>query len=151
MPPEAGMNSRDIRSACGCSKLRRDIAMKDRRSDMIEATLEVSPDLAADIGPAFAKGKILAEISPGLRVDHALEQCKPVRASRQFIDGMFTEELQWRVGRMLAHPFEDVAPDHQETGSGIAHARKSIDDDDTIRIVDLQHVVEGGRTHIGPV
>ncbi len=52
---------------------------------------------------------------------------------------------------MPAHPFEDVTPDHQETGAGKAHAGKSIDGDDVIRIVDLQHIVESGRRHSRPV
>src|SRR6266849_5006248 len=139
------------RSCSRRGKLRRDIAMKDGRADMIEAALQIGPDFAADIGPSPAEGKILAEISSGLRIDHALEQCEPVGTSRQRVEGMFAEELQRGVGRMLAHPFEDVTPDHQETGAGKAHARKSIDGDDMIRIVDLQHVVESGRRQLRPV
>ena len=107
-------------------QLRRDIAVEDGRADMIEAALKISPDFAADIGPAFAEGKILAQISPALRVDHAFEQREPVGTSSQRIEGMFADELQRCVGRMLAHRFEDVTPDHQETGAGKAHARKSI-------------------------
>ncbi len=68
--------------------------MEDGRPDMIEAALKISPDFAADIGPAFAEGKILAQISPALRIDHAFEQCKPVGTSSQRIEGMFAEELQ---------------------------------------------------------
>src|SRR5258705_1186313 len=96
------------RSCSRRGKLRRDIAVKDGRADMIEPALKIGPDLAADIGPASAEGKILAEVSPGLRVDHAFEQCKPVGTSRKLVVGVFAEELQCRVGRMLAHPFEDV-------------------------------------------
>src|SRR5262245_49231374 len=51
-----------IRALSGCvrragrrSKLRGDFAMEDRRSDMVEAALEIGPDLAADIGPALAE------------------------------------------------------------------------------------------------
>ena len=119
--------------------------MKHRRADMIEAALKISPDFAADIGPAFAERKILAEISSGLRIDHALEQRKPVGASGERIEGMLLEELQWRVRRMLAHPFKDVTPDHQEAGAGKAHPGKPIDGDDAIRILDLQHIVERGH------
>src|SRR5437899_3153405 len=118
---------------------------------MIEAALKISPDFAADIGPAFAEGKILAQISPALSVDQAFEQREPVGTSSQRIEGMFAEELQRCVGRMLADRFEDVTPDHQETGAGKAHARKSIDGDDVIWIVDLQHVVESGRRQLRPV
>src|SRR6266481_3824305 len=144
--PIRSWKSGGIRRSCSRhGKLRRDIAMKDGRADMIEAALQIGPNFAADIGPAFAEGKILAEISPGLRIDHTLEQCEPVGTSRQRIEGMFTKELQRGVGWMPAHPFEDVTPDHQETGAGKAHARKSIDGDDVIRIVDLQHVVESRR------
>src|SRR6266478_6859779 len=75
-----GMISRGVCCSYGCrrGKLRRDIAVKHRRADMIEAALKISPDFATDIGPAFAKCEILAQISPALRIDHALEQCKPV-------------------------------------------------------------------------
>src|SRR6266481_10166255 len=114
---------------CRRGKLRRDITVENGWPNVIEAALEISPDFAADIGPAFAEGKILAQISPALRVDHAFEQCKPVATSSQRIEGMFAEKLQCRVGRMLAHRFEDVTPDHQETVAGKAHARKSIDGD----------------------
>src|SRR4051794_16404413 len=118
---------------------------------MIEAALKISPDFAADIGPAFAEGEILAQIRPGLRVDHAFEQCKPIGTSCERVQGMFAEEPQWCVVRMLAHRFEDVTPDHQETGAGKAHARESIDGDDMIRIVDLQYVIESGRRQLRPV
>src|ERR1700731_2159807 len=102
-----GMISRGVCCSYGCrrGKLRRDIAVKYRRADMIEAALKISPDFAADIGPAFAEGKILAEVSPGLGVDHALKQCKSVRTSCERIEGMFAEELQRCVGRMLGHAF----------------------------------------------
>src|SRR5437899_819253 len=115
---------------------------------MVEAALKISPYFAADIGPAFAEGKILAQISPALRVDHAFEQREPFGTSSQRIEGMFAEELQRCV--VLAHRFEDVTPDHQKTGAGKAHARKSIDGDDMIRIIDLQHVVESGRRQLRP-
>src|SRR5450631_4847234 len=113
-----GMTSRGVccSDRCRRGKLRRDIAVKDRLADMIEAALKISPDFAADIGPAFAEGEILAEIGPGLRIDHALEQRKPVGTSGERIEGMFAEELQRRIGRMSAHPFKDVTPDHQEAG-----------------------------------
>jgi hypothetical protein len=32
---------------------------------MIETALKIGPDFAADVGPAFAEGKILAEIDAG--------------------------------------------------------------------------------------
>ena len=124
--------------------------MEHRRADMIEAALEIGPDLAADIGPAFAEGKILAEIGSGLRIDHAFEQRKPVRASRQRIERMLAKELQRRIGGMRAHLLEHVAADHQESGPGVAHAGKAVDDGDMIGIVDLQHIVERGRRHIRP-
>src|ERR1700737_3941770 len=80
------------RRHCGRGKLRRDVAVKDRRADMIEAALQVGPDFAADIGPAFAEGEILAQIGSGLMVDHALEQAKPVRTSGQRIERMLAEK-----------------------------------------------------------
>src|SRR5713226_1686694 len=86
--------SRGVRRGCSRCKLRGEIAMKHGWTDVIEAALEISPDFAADIGPAFAERKILAEISPGLRIDHALEQRKPVAASSERIEGMFVEEPQ---------------------------------------------------------
>ena len=58
---------------------------------MIQTALEISPDFAAHIGPAFAEGEVLAEISPGCVVDHAIKQCKPVGTSRERIDGMFAK------------------------------------------------------------
>src|SRR4029450_7525089 len=57
--------------SCRRGKLRREIAVEDRRAAMAEAALKVGPDFAADIGPAFAEGKILAQISPAVRIDHA--------------------------------------------------------------------------------
>src|SRR5580692_10851861 len=75
-------------------KLRRDIAMEHRGADMVEAALKISPDLAADIGPTLAEGEIFAEIRSGGRIDHALEQCKPVEASRQRIERVLAKELQ---------------------------------------------------------
>src|SRR6476660_7605404 len=69
------------RRHCGRGKLRGDVAVKDRRADMIEAALKVGPDLAPHIGPALAEGKILAQVGSGLLVDHALEQTEPVRTS----------------------------------------------------------------------
>ena len=59
--------SRRIGRQRGRGELRRDIAVEHRRADMIEPALEIGPDLAADIGPAFAERKILAEIGSGLR------------------------------------------------------------------------------------
>ena len=46
---------------------------------------------------------------------------------------------------MFAHFFQDVTPDHQETGAGITHPRESVDGNHMIRIFDLQHVIERGR------
>ena len=112
---------------------------------MIETALEISPDFAAHIGPAFAEGEVLAEISPGCVVDHAIEQCKPVGASGERIDGMFAKKLQRRVSGMLTHFFQDVTPDHQETGAGVTHPRESVDRNYMIRIFDFQHVIERGR------
>src|SRR5579864_4515666 len=57
-------------------ELRRDIAAEYRRADMIEAALDIGPDLAADIGPASTKRKILAEIGSARWIDHAFEQGK---------------------------------------------------------------------------
>ena len=68
---------------------------------MIETALEISPDFAAHIGPAFAEGEVLAEISPGCVVDHAIEQCKPVGASRERVQRMFAEKLQRGVIGMM--------------------------------------------------
>src|SRR5438128_478796 len=50
------------------------VAVKDGGSDMIEPAVEIGPDLAADIGPAFAEREILAQIGAGGRIDHAFEQ-----------------------------------------------------------------------------
>src|ERR1700723_3007064 len=86
----------------GRGKLRRDVAVIDRRTDMIEAALEVSPDLAADIGPAFAERKILAEIGSGGRIDHAFEQCKSIGTSGKRVERMLAKELQRCVARMCA-------------------------------------------------
>ena len=61
---------------------------------MIETALDISPDFAADIGPALAERKVLAEISPGSVVDHAIEQCEPVRTSRERVYGVLAEKLQ---------------------------------------------------------
>jgi hypothetical protein len=40
---------------------------------MIEPALKIGPDFAADIGPAPAERKILAEVSSGLAIDQAFE------------------------------------------------------------------------------
>src|SRR5258708_39850537 len=86
--------SRGVRRGGSGCKLRGEIAMKHGWTDVIEAALEISPDFAADIGPAFAERKILAEIGPGARIDHALEQREAVGASGERIGGMFAEKLQ---------------------------------------------------------
>src|ERR1700760_1135232 len=44
------------RRAC---ELRGDIAPENRGADMIERTLKIGPDLAADIGPALAEREVL--------------------------------------------------------------------------------------------
>src|SRR5438105_5046707 len=121
------------RSLCRCSKLRRNISVKHRGADMIETALEISPDLTAHIGPAFAEGEVLAEIGPACVVDHAIEQCKPIGTSRERIDGMFTKKLQGCVSGMFAHFFQDMTPDHQETGAGVAHPRESVHGNHMIR------------------
>src|SRR3984893_17510819 len=152
MALNAWMDSRRIRRRpCRRGKLRGDVAVKDRWPDMIEAALEISPDFSADIGPALAERKILAEIGPTLRIDHALEQGKTVRASCERVEGMFAEELQGCVGWMLAHSFEHVAPDHQEAGAGVTDAGKAVDSDHVIGIVDLEHVIERGGRHFWTV
>src|SRR5476651_1521577 len=97
---------------------------------MIETALEVGPYFAANIGPAFAEGEVFAEIGSAARIDHAFEQCKPVGTSRQRIERMFAKKLLRCVVRMPAYPLEHVAPNHQEAGSGVAHARKAVDDGD---------------------
>src|ERR1700749_4775327 len=109
---------------------------------MVEAALEIEPDFAADISPAFAEREILAEIGFGVRIDHAFEQCETVGTSRERIERMLAKELQRSVGGMRAHLLEDMAPDHQESGAGIAHARETVHHRDMIRIVDLQHIIE---------
>lgn len=61
---------------------------------MVETALDISPDFAADIGPALAEREVLAEISPGALVDHAIEQCEPVGTSRELVYRVFAEELK---------------------------------------------------------
>src|ERR1700691_1940420 len=134
--------SRRIGGKRRCGKLRRDIAVIDRRADMIEAALEIGPDFAADIGPAFAERKILAEIGSGRRIDHTFEQRKSIETAGQRVERMLAKELQRCVSRMRAHLLEHVTPDHQESGAGVTHARKAIHHGDMIRIVDLQYIVE---------
>src|SRR5450631_1925592 len=92
--PEPDSISRRIDGKRGRGKLRRNIAVIDRRADMIEAALQVGPDFAADIGPAFAEREILAEIGSGRRIDHAFEQCKSIGTSGQCVERMLAKELQ---------------------------------------------------------
>ena len=115
---------------------------------MIEVALEIRPDLAADIGPAFAEGKILAEIGSASRIDHAFEQGKAVGTSRQRIQRMLAEELQRSVSD--THLLQRATPDHQESRAGVTHAREAVDDFDLIGIVDLEHVVQCGRRDLRP-
>src|ERR1700733_9398734 len=119
------------------SKLRGDVAPEYRRPDMVEAALKIGPDFTADVGPALAESEILAEICAGRRIDHAFEQRKAVRASRQRVMRVLAKELQRRVVRMRTHLFEDAATDHQKAGPGVTNLRKAIDDRDMIGIVDL--------------
>src|ERR1700684_2995999 len=102
--------SRRIGGKRGCRKLRRDIAVIDRRPDMIEAALEVGPDFAADIGPAFAERKILAEIGSGRRIDHTFEQRKSIGTAGQRVERMLAKELQRCVGRIRAHLLVHMSP-----------------------------------------
>src|SRR3984885_525231 len=119
---EADSISRRIDGKRGCCKLRRDVAVIDRRADMIEAAFEVGPDFAADIGPAFAERKILAEIGSGRRINHAFEQCKSIGTSGKRVERMLAKELQRCIARMCAHLLEHMSPDHQKSGAGITHA-----------------------------
>src|SRR5437870_6496696 len=103
--------SRGIRRGWRHRKLRRDIAVKHRRSDVIETAFEIGPDLAADIGPASAEREILAEIGSAFRVDHALEQCEAIGISGERVVRMLAEELQRGVVRVRAHSFQHMAAD----------------------------------------
>src|SRR5580698_3950338 len=136
-----------LRRAC---KLRGDVAPKYRWTDMVEAALKIGPDFTADIGPALAESEIFAEIGAGCRIDHAFEQRKAVRASRQCVMRVLAKKLQRRIVRMRAHLLKNVAADHQKAGPGIAHPREAVDDGDMIGIVDLEHVVERSRRHVRP-
>src|SRR5947209_1767974 len=73
------------RVSCGWSgrELRSNIAVEDGGTDMVEAAVEIGPDLAAKIGPALAECKILAEIGAGHGIDHALEQREAVLTAGQ--------------------------------------------------------------------
>jgi hypothetical protein len=53
---------------------------------MIELALQIRPDLAAEICPAFAEGKILGQIGAGRGIDHAFEQRKPFRRAHHAAD-----------------------------------------------------------------
>src|SRR6202012_2176353 len=116
---------------------------------MIESALEISPDLTANIGPALAEGKVLAEIGAISGIDHAFEQRKPVAAAGESVMRMFAEELQRRIG--CAHLLENVTPDHQESSSGIADAREAVDARDVIGILQFEHIVERARRNIWPL
>src|ERR1700761_6906961 len=90
--------SRSIGGAHGRGELRRDVALKHRRPDMIEPAFEIGPDFSAQIGPALAEREILTEIGPGLGIDHAFEQRKAIGTSGQRIERMLAKELQGRIG-----------------------------------------------------
>src|SRR5579864_2040057 len=70
-PGKAAAVSRGIRHQRerGRCELRRDLAAVDGRTDMVEPALQVGPYFTADIGPALAEGKILAEIGAARRID----------------------------------------------------------------------------------
>src|ERR1700742_740457 len=142
-----------ISGRIGCGrrrpKLRRHIAVEYRRADMIETTLEITPDLAADIRPALAEREVLAEIGAGRRIDHAFKQREAVAAAGEIVMRMFAEELQRWIGR--AHLLENVTPNHQESGSGVAYARKAVHDGNMIGIFQLEHIVQCGRRNVGPL
>src|ERR1700742_1143673 len=116
---------------------------------MIETPFEIGPDLAAKVGPALAEGKVLAEIGTRCGIDHAFKQREAVAAAGEIVMRMFAEELQRWIGR--AHLLENVTPNHQESGSGVAYARKAVHDGNMIGIFQLEHIVQCGRRNVGPL
>src|SRR6201996_2727979 len=78
--------SRGIGGAHRRGELRRDVTLEHRRPDVIELAFEVGPDLTAEIGPALAERKVLAEIGAGLGIDHAFEQRETIGTSGQRIE-----------------------------------------------------------------
>ena len=83
--------------------MRRQVAAKRHRPDMVELAVEVGPDFAAHVGPALAKSEILAQVSAVLG-DHAFEQGKALVARGRGVDRMVALVLQKRILR--AHSFQ---------------------------------------------
>ena len=61
-----------LESRLGAGELRRQIAAKRHRPNVVKLAVEIGPDLAAHVGPALAESKILAQVSAVLG-DHAFE------------------------------------------------------------------------------
>src|ERR1700722_570450 len=100
-----------LESRLGAGKLRRQIAAKRHRPNVVKLAVEVGPDLAAHVGPALAESKIFAQISAVLG-DHAFEQGKAFVACGRGIDRVVALVLQKRILR--AHFFQRLAADHEE-------------------------------------
>src|SRR4249919_768282 len=97
---------------------------------VVEFALHVEPDLAAEIGPASTKGKILGQILSAVGIDHAFEQRESVRVILQRIIRIVHAAIfQLRVS--LAQFDQNLAPDHEKSSSGIAHLGKAAPCDDS--------------------
>src|ERR1700740_2201896 len=79
-------------------ELRRQVAVKRQRSDMGQPAVEIGPDLAADVGPALAERKILAQIGAVLG-NHAFEQGEAFGACGGTVERMVALLLQLRIAR----------------------------------------------------
>jgi len=55
-----------------------EVAAKIVLSEVEQLALQIDPDLAANVAPTSAKGKILRQVTPGIGIDHAVEE-QPVQ------------------------------------------------------------------------
>src|SRR5262249_1363098 len=115
-------NARDMKAGSAALKAvlkiaRAGCATKFSGADMNEPAVGVEPDLAADRAPAATEREILAEVFPGLRLDHAVEQSIVIVARRRIGEIVGCGILGLR--KPLRQSKDGFALDQQEPRAGI--------------------------------
>ncbi len=126
----------------GTRELRRQIAAERHWADMAQRAPQIGPDFAAHVGPSLAESEILTEIGSILG-NHRLEKRKPLVARRAVLDRMIALVLKLRMTG--AHRLQRAAPDHEKSGAGVAHLDEARPFGHRVRVLDLEHVAQGGR------
>lgn len=106
----------------------------------------IGPDLTPDVDPAFAEGKILAEVG-SVFGDRAFKQSETVIAFRCGVDGMIALVPELRIAR--AHLLDRASARHKKAGAGVANFDETGAFSNCARIVDLKNIFQRRRSRIG--